>query len=62
MKNPFTIKVIPHDAPFCNREKEQRELLDYAQNKTHVVVFSPRRFGRPPWSNVSSTRPPKTAW
>ena len=46
MKNPFPIKVIPHDAPFCNREKEQRDLLDYAQNKTHVVVFSPRRFGK----------------
>lgn len=46
MKNPFTIKVIPHDAPFCNREKEQKELLAYAENKTNVVLFSPRRFGK----------------
>jgi hypothetical protein len=40
MKNPFTIKVIPHDAPFCNREKEQADLLNFAENKTNLVLFS----------------------
>lgn len=46
MKNPFTIKVIPNDAPFCNREKEQTELLNYAENQTNLVLFSPRRYGK----------------
>ncbi|GAB6093852.1 hypothetical protein JCM14469_01040 [Desulfatiferula olefinivorans] len=41
MKNPFTIKGLPHDVPFWNREKEQRELLDYAQKLAYP-------FDRPP--------------
>ena len=46
MKNPFTIKVIPPDGPFCNREKEQKDLLSYAENKANLVLYSPRRFGK----------------
>lgn len=46
MKNPFTIKVIPPNGPFCNREKEQKDLLSYAENKANIVLYSPRRFGK----------------
>ena len=46
MQNPFTIKVISHDAPFCNREKELKDLIRYAVNKSNVVLFSPRRYGK----------------
>ncbi|MBW2220712.1 MAG: hypothetical protein JRF40_14680 [Deltaproteobacteria bacterium] len=46
MTNPFTLRVIPSDFPFCNRTAEQSELLSHATNKENVVLFSPRRYGK----------------
>jgi len=46
MSNPFTMRVIPPDYPFCNRTSEQRELFSHAKNKANVVLFSPRRYGK----------------
>jgi hypothetical protein len=46
MRNPFTLRAIAVDAPFCNRDQELRDLHRHAVNKTNVVVFSPRRYGK----------------
>lgn len=46
MGNPFYLQEIPLDAPFCNREREIRELQAYAEAKANVVLFSPRRYGK----------------
>jgi len=46
MSNPFTLRVIPFDSPFCNRIPELRELSSHAKNKANVVLFSPRRYGK----------------
>ena len=45
-KNPFYLKEIPVDAPFCDREKELADLISYAKSNTNVVLFSPRRYGK----------------
>ncbi|MBW2568924.1 MAG: hypothetical protein JRD93_13670 [Deltaproteobacteria bacterium] len=44
--NPFYLKEIPVDAPFCDREKELADLISYAKSNTNVVLFSPRRYGK----------------
>lgn len=44
--NPFYVREIPVDAPFCNRERELKELTHHALNYMNVVMFSPRRFGK----------------
>ncbi len=46
MSNPFTLRVIPPGSPFCNRKLELKELCSHARNKTNVVLFSPRRYGK----------------
>jgi hypothetical protein len=46
MGNPFYLQEIPVDAPFCDREKELKELHAYAKSGANVVLFSPRRFGK----------------
>jgi len=46
MSNPFTLGVIPPEAPFCDRSKELYELLSYAKSKANVVLYSPRRYGK----------------
>jgi hypothetical protein len=46
MANPFTMRVIAPDAPFCNRIEELRDLSRHAANRANVVVFSPRRYGK----------------
>jgi uncharacterized protein len=46
MGNPFYLQEIPVDAPFCDREKELKELRAYAEAGANVVLFSPRRFGK----------------
>ena len=45
-KNPFYLKEIPVDAPFCDREKELADLISYAKSNINVVLFSPRRYGK----------------
>ena len=44
--NPFTLGIISTDHEFCNRKKEIEELTRHALNCTHVVIFSPRRYGK----------------
>ncbi len=44
--NPFSLGVISSAQAFCNREKEIKDLTRHALNCTHVVVFSPRRYGK----------------
>jgi hypothetical protein len=46
MNNPFTMRVIPPDSPFCNRSRELAELSSHATNQANVVIFSPRRYGK----------------
>ena len=46
MPNPFYIKQINLDAPFCNRVKEMDELTAFAESRNNVVLHSPRRFGK----------------
>ncbi len=45
-RNPFYLKEIPLDAPFCDREKELADLISYAKSNANVVLFSPRRYGK----------------
>ena len=46
MNNPFTIKVIHDSDNFCNRSEEIKRLMNYAENNTNIVLFSPRRYGK----------------
>lgn len=46
MANPFYIKQIPLNAPFCNRVQEIETLCRLAESKNNVVIHSPRRFGK----------------
>ena len=46
MSNPFTLKVISNHTFFCNRIKEQADLLSFAGSRTNVVLYSPRRYGK----------------
>lgn len=46
MENPFYFRELPLTAPFCNRQKELKELASHAKNKANVVIFSPRRYGK----------------
>jgi hypothetical protein len=46
MSNPFYLQEVPVDAPFCDRERELRELQSYAEARANVVLYSPRRFGK----------------
>jgi hypothetical protein len=45
-RNPFYLKEMPVDAPFCDREKELADLISYAKSNSNVVLFSPRRYGK----------------
>jgi len=44
--NPFTLKEIPADAAFCDREKEQRDLIKFAMAASNTLLYSPRRYGK----------------
>ena len=45
-ENPFFFRELSPDAPFCNREQAQRDLLSYARSSAAVLLYSPRRFGK----------------
>jgi hypothetical protein len=47
--NPFTLKEVPADAAFCDREKEQRDLIKFARAASNTLLYSPRRYGKTPW-------------
>lgn len=46
MANPFYLKEIPVNAPYCNRQREMAELKAYAESRNNVVIYSPRRQGK----------------
>ncbi|MGA1847581.1 AAA family ATPase [Deferribacter abyssi] len=46
MRNPFVIHEIPVDGVFCNRQKELKDLVNFAKNGINVVLYSPRRYGK----------------
>ncbi|NLT21677.1 MAG: ATP-binding protein [Syntrophorhabdus sp.] len=46
MRNPFYATELPVTAPFCDREKELKELESHAVNRADVVLYSPRRYGK----------------
>ena len=46
MLNPFTLKEVPFDGAFCNRENEQRDLAAFAKSAANVLLYSPRRYGK----------------
>ena len=46
MANPFTMRVIAPEAPFCNRDEELKDLQRHVTGRANVVVFSPRRYGK----------------
>lgn len=44
--NPFFFRELSPTDPFCDREKELKELTSYARGNANVVIFSPRRYGK----------------
>lgn len=44
--NPFTLKEIPSGSAFCNRQKEQKDLIAFASARENVLLYSPRRYGK----------------
>jgi len=45
MANPFTIGIARKDN-FCNRQREIKDLINYAESGQNVVLYSPRRYGK----------------
>ena len=46
MKNPFVVTGIANDPAFCNRQREQADLINHIQNSQNVLLFSHRRYGK----------------
>jgi hypothetical protein len=46
MANPFTMRVIAPESPFCDRAEELHDLKRHAVNRANLVVLSPRRYGK----------------
>jgi AAA+ ATPase superfamily predicted ATPase len=46
MENPFSYSDYVTGEAFCNRAKEQKDLIYYAQNSQNVLVYSHRRMGK----------------
>ncbi|WP_304511839.1 AAA family ATPase [Desulfobacula sp.] len=46
MKNPFTYSNFATGPSFCNRTKEQRDLLDFIMASQNVLLYSHRRTGK----------------
>lgn len=46
MYNPFYLKALDLDAPFCNRVEELDKLKRMAESRNDVVIYAPRRFGK----------------
>ena len=44
--NPFTLKEIPAQAAFCDRQKEIKDLLGFAAAGENALLYSPRRYGK----------------
>ena len=46
MKNPFSYSNIVTGDNFCNRQKEQEDLLDFIRSSQNVLLYSHRRTGK----------------
>jgi AAA+ ATPase superfamily predicted ATPase len=46
LPNLFSLKVVSNPENFCNRDKELKRLVEYAESNTNVLIFSPRRYGK----------------
>ena len=46
MDNPFSYSDYVTGKAFCNRDREQTDLIYYAQNSQNVLVYSHRRMGK----------------
>ena len=46
MENPFSYSEFVTGEAFCDREKEQEDLIYYAQNSQNVLLYSHRRMGK----------------
>jgi AAA+ ATPase superfamily predicted ATPase len=46
MDNPFSYTGIVSGDAFCNRQKEQTELLRYIEGTQNVLLYSHRRYGK----------------
>ena len=46
MNNPFAYSNCVSGKSFCNREKEQKELLQYIESSQNVLLYSHRRYGK----------------
>jgi AAA+ ATPase superfamily predicted ATPase len=46
VKNPFSYSDYVTGEAFCNRSKEQKDLVYYAQNSQNVLLYSHRRMGK----------------
>ena len=46
MENPFSYSEFVTGESFCNRKKEQQDLIYYAKNSRNVLLYSHRRMGK----------------
>lgn len=46
IENPFIFGKVVRDAHFCDRENEMDQIKKMIQSKQHVVIISPRRYGK----------------
>ncbi len=46
MQNPFSFSNVVDDPSFCNRDKEQAELIRLIASSQNVLLYSHRRFGK----------------
>jgi uncharacterized protein len=46
MDNPFSFSGIVTGAGFCNREQEQKDLVNYITNAQNVLLYGNRRMGK----------------
>lgn len=49
MKNPFKFGTIVDGDFFTDREKELQAVGQLLESENHLVLISPRRFGKPVW-------------
>lgn len=46
MNNPFSFSGIVLGSRFCNREREQKDLINFIENSQNVMLYANRRMGK----------------
>ena len=46
MENPFNYSNVVTGSSFCNRKKEQADLLEFIKTSQNVLLYSHRRTGK----------------